>query len=96
MEIKAVFFDIDGTFFDHHSNQVLSETMDAIKQLKANGYKVALCSGRAKEMAEQLGVLQLFPWDGYVGGAGVSVYNEQMNIILKILLQQRNVSASLP
>ena len=39
MEIKAVFFDIDGTFFDHHSNQVLPETMDAIRQLKANGYK---------------------------------------------------------
>ena len=83
MEIKAVFFDIDGTFFDHHSNQVLPETMDAIRQLKANGYKVALCSGRAKEMAEQLGVLQLFPWDGYVGGAGVSVYDEQMNIIFE-------------
>ena len=42
MEIKAVFFDIDGTFFDHHSNQVLPETMDAIRHLKANGYKLAL------------------------------------------------------
>lgn len=81
MDIKAVFFDIDGTLFDHKTNKVLPETLLALAQLKKNGYKVALCSGRAKEMAEQLGVLSLFPWDGYVGGAGVSVYDEQMHLI---------------
>lgn len=78
MDIKAVFFDIDGTFYDHINNCVLPESLYAIKQLQHNGYKVCLCSGRAKEMAEQLGVLQMFPWDGYVGGAGVSVYNKDM------------------
>ena len=77
MKINAVFFDIDGTFFDHVSGMVLPETLTAVKKLRENGYKVCLCSGRAKEMAEQLGVLQMSAWDSYVGGAGVSVYNER-------------------
>ena len=81
MKINAVFFDIDGTFFDHVSGMVLPETLTAVKKLRENGYKVCLCSGRAKEMAEQLGVLQMTAWDGYVGGAGVSVYNERMELI---------------
>lgn len=81
MEINAVFFDIDGTFFDHVSGTVLPETLKAVKLLQMNGYKVCLCSGRAKEMAEQLGVLQMFPWDGYVGGAGVSIYDEQLELL---------------
>ena len=64
MKINAVFFDIDGTFFDHVSGMVLPETLTAVKKLRENGYKVCLCSGRAKEMAEQLGVLQMTAWDG--------------------------------
>ncbi len=81
MKIKAVFFDIDGTFFDHHRGCVLPESVEAVTRLKQNGYKVALCSGRAKELAEQLGVLQMFAWDGYVGGAGCSVYDESGKLI---------------
>lgn len=81
MDIKAVFFDIDGTFYDHITDRVLRESLAAIQLLQQNGYKVCLCSGRAKEMAEQLGVLQMFPWDGYIGGAGVHVYNREMHLI---------------
>lgn len=80
-DIKAVFFDIDGTFFDHITHRVLPESIHAAQALQERGYKVCLCSGRAKEMAEQLHVLQMFPWDGYVGGAGVHVYNKEMQVI---------------
>ncbi len=81
VKIKAVFFDIDGTFFDHCRGCVLPESLKAVKQLKQNGFKVALCSGRPKEMAEQLGVLQMFEWDGYIGGAGTSIYDETGKLI---------------
>lgn len=81
MKVKAVFFDIDGTFFDHGSNRVLPESLEAVKQLKQNGYKVALCSGRPRELALQLGVLQMFEWDGYIGGAGNSIYDESGKLI---------------
>lgn len=81
MEIKAVFLDIDGTFFDHCTNQVLPETLEACKRLKENGYKVALCSGRPKEMADDLHVFELLDWDGYIGCAGGVTMNERYEII---------------
>ena len=30
MNIKAVFFDIDGTFYDHTTNRVLPSTKEAV------------------------------------------------------------------
>ena len=75
MKINAVFFDIDGTFFDHVSGTVLPETLKAVELLQMNVYKIYLCSGRAKEMAEHPGVLHIFTWQGYVGGSGVRIYD---------------------
>lgn len=81
MEIKAVFFDIDGTFYDHDNNQVLEENVEAVKKLKENGFKVALCSGRPKEMADELNVFDLVDWDGYIGCTGGVAMNENYEII---------------
>lgn len=76
MEIKAVFLDIDGTFFDHITNRVLPQTLQACEQLKKNRYKVVLCSGRPKEMANDLHVFEMMDWDGYIGCTGAVVLNE--------------------
>ena len=43
MNIKAVFFDIDGTFYDHTTNRVLPSTKEAVRKLKEQGIKIALC-----------------------------------------------------
>lgn len=84
MNVKAVFLDIDGTFFDHTTNQVLPQTLAACRKLKDKGFKVALCSGRPKEMADQLQVFDMLDWDGYVGCAGGVVMNEHYEIIDQI------------
>lgn len=81
--IKAVFFDIDGTFYDHDSNCVLPETIEACKQLQKNNIKVALCSGRPKEMADELNVFDLIEWDGYIGSTGACAYNEKYDLIFE-------------
>ena len=39
MNIKAVFFDIDGTFYDHTTNRVLPSTKEAVRKLKEQGIK---------------------------------------------------------
>lgn len=83
MEIKAVFFDIDGTYFDHDSNRVLPETKEAVIALKKRGYKVALCSGRALCMAQKIPVFDDIEWDGFIGGGGNFVYDKHMNCIWK-------------
>lgn len=81
MDIKAIFLDIDNTFFDHTSNRVLPETIEACKTAKQNGYKVVLCSGRPKEMADQLEVFDMVDWDGYIGCTGALVLDENYECI---------------
>ena len=70
MSIQAVFFDIDGTYFDHVTNRVLPESIEAVKALQKNGYKVVLCSGRALSMAKMVPVFEGIAWDGFIGGGG--------------------------
>ncbi|MDP4164381.1 MAG: Cof-type HAD-IIB family hydrolase [Bacillota bacterium] len=50
---KIVFFDIDGTLLDHNKN-LPSTTKEAIAQLKKNGVFVAIATGRAPFMFENL------------------------------------------
>ena len=81
MNIKAVFFDIDGTFYDHTTNRVLPSTKEAVRKLKEQGIKVALCSGRPLQLAAELPVFDEFCWDGFIGGSGISVYDENRELI---------------
>lgn len=79
--IKAVFLDIDGTYFDHKTNRVHPSSKKAVKQLQEKGYKVALCSGRPLQMAKQLGIMQGMIWDGFIGSAGAVVYDAQLQML---------------
>ena len=81
MNIQAVFFDIDGTFYDHVTNSVLASTKEAVRKLQEQGYKVALCSGRPLQLAAELPVFNEFCWDGFIGGSGISVYDEKQRLI---------------
>ncbi len=45
--MKVLFFDIDGTLQDH-SGRVPESATKALKQAKANGHQLILCSGRSK------------------------------------------------
>jgi Cof subfamily protein (haloacid dehalogenase superfamily) len=50
MDKKIVFFDIDGTLIDHHTNEIPSSTIDAIDQLHKNGVLVGIATGRAPKI----------------------------------------------
>lgn len=54
--IKAVFFDIDGTILDHKTGRVPAGTRQAMKKLKENGIGIAACSGRHLSEIRQLDV----------------------------------------
>lgn len=91
-QIKAVFLDIDGTFYDHDSNRILPESIKACQLLQKNGIKVALCSGRPKEMAEDLHVFDVIKWDGYIGATGATVMNENNEIIYEKCYTQEQLA----
>lgn len=79
--VEAVFFDVDGTLYDHAAGGIPDLHMKAMKDLQGQGIKVCLCSGRCMPLLENLGILDLFPFDGVVAGNGSYVYGEKGRLI---------------
>ena len=55
--IKAVFFDIDGTLVSFHTHRVSEATRQAIRQLRTQGIKVFIATGRHLQVINNLGDL---------------------------------------
>lgn len=66
----AIFFDIDGTLYDHQAG-VPEETMNTLYRLREEGYTLSLNTGRAKDFIPD--ELLAFPFDGFVTGNGTYV-----------------------
>ena len=66
--VKAIFLDMDGTIL-HKDNQVNLETTEVIHQLRENGYKVFLATGRAHNEIHYL-VPSSFEVDGIISSNG--------------------------
>ena len=64
-----VFLDVDGTYADH--SVVPEAHIDAIRQARAEGHHVLLCTGRPASMLTDL--LAETEFDGVVAGAGAYV-----------------------
>lgn len=45
--IKIVFFDIDGTLFKLHTNEMSPKTLETLQKLRANGIKICIATGRS-------------------------------------------------
>lgn len=76
--IKAIFFDIDGTLIPIGGNQMPQDTIDALNQLKKNGIKIFLASGRG---VGELGVIiKDVSFDGYVTLNGQICLDEQFDV----------------
>lgn len=83
MAIKAVFFDIDGTFLTD-TKTVQKSTADALKQLKAQGIKVGLATGRgpafAKPYLEEFGLDFAVTYNGqYVLAGDQVIYSQTLD-----------------
>ncbi len=63
MKARAVFFDIDGTLVSFHTHRVPPSACHAIRQLRAQGIKVFIATGRHLAAINNLGDLE---FDGYV------------------------------
>lgn len=63
--IKAVFFDIDDTLFSHELGRVPYSARAAVRQLRENGIKVFVSTGRHTAGLEQL-PLDGMDFDGYI------------------------------
>lgn len=69
--IKAAFFDIDNTLFDHRHHVWDHASIEAIQTLRKKGVKVFLATARPYDSIQSFGTLDLgIPWDGYVSSSG--------------------------
>lgn len=104
--IKAVFFDVDGTLLSHKDGGVPESTKEALHLLKEQGIKVAVATGRHTIELEALPIHDL-EFDGYVvlngqlclDGEGNTIYDEPIckegaDTILKIF-KQREIPVSM-
>ena len=63
--IKAVFFDMDGTLFSHTSGQIPPSARQALQQLRENGIRIFLSTGRCMAELKQMAADDV-EFDGYV------------------------------
>ena len=67
---KIIFIDVDGTLVDYEGN-LPDSAVKAIRQARANGHRVYMCTGRSK--AEVYPPLWDIGLDGIIGGNGCYV-----------------------
>ncbi len=73
--IHIAFFDIDWTLYDHQNRAWSTKSLEAIKELQAEGVKAVLCSARPFHSMKIFGVFDLgIHWDGYISSAGACAY----------------------
>lgn len=79
-QIKAAFFDIDGTLLPFHAKALPESTVQALAALRKNGVKMFIATGRPPVHLPYLHALDGIPFDGYVtmleyAGIGVAMGN---------------------
>lgn len=70
--IKAIFFDIDGTLVSFKTHRIAGTTLETLRQLKDKGIKLYIASGRHYLIMDNL---EGFPFDGYICMNGGLVYD---------------------
>ena len=78
--IKIAFFDVDQTIFNHDTREITDVTIKALNQLKENGVKICIATGRPYEMMASLKeYTDQIPFDYVITSNGQSIYeNNQL------------------
>lgn len=79
-QIKAAFFDIDGTLLPFHAKALPESTVQALAALRKKGVKTFISTGRPPVHLPYLHALDGIPFDSYVtmleyAGIGVAMGN---------------------
>lgn len=77
--IKVIFFDIDGTLLPMGNNVVPKSTIDSLAQLRKNGIKIIVATGKSITQMLDTSVGNI-KFDGYITLNGQICYDESMHM----------------
>lgn len=87
---KLIFLDVDGTLVDY-ANQIPESAIVAIRQARANGHLVYICTGRSRaEVQPELWAIGL---DGMIGGNGSYVEHQGQVVQHQLMPLEEAVAA---
>lgn len=78
--IKIAFFDFDQTLYSHYSNSIPKSAIEAVNQLRNNGVKIFICSGRSLCEMDNFD-LSAITIDGMIANNGQVAYDADNNIL---------------
>ena len=79
---KIIFLDVDGTLVNYE-NQISESAIRAVRQARANGHRVYICTGRSKtEVYPELWDIGL---DGMIGGNGSYVEDHEQVVLHQMI-----------
>lgn len=78
-DIKAIFFDVDGTLVSHQKQQVPQSTRDCLHQLSAKGIKTVIATGRHVSELTDMPVNDI-AFDGYITLNGQLILDETKHV----------------
>ena len=90
--IKAIFFDVDGTLVSFDTHKVPQEVKDIIKELRAQGVKIFIATGRMLNMLDD--TLEDMEFDGYISYNGAFCTDaKKEKVIFKNIIPQKELEA---
>ena len=87
-DIKAVFFDIDGTLVSFRTHKVTRSNIEVLDALRKKGIKVFISTGRMLGMTS---VLDGIAFDGYIANNGATIYDSSKKMLHGRLLPKKEL-----
>ncbi len=91
-QIKAVFFDIDGTLISFKTHEIPKSTIEAIKELQAKGIKTILATGRSINSIDHIKFLD---FDGYITFNGGYCLTKDLEVLHREPIDARDIESVL-
>lgn len=88
MNIRVVFFDIDGTLVSFHTHRIPESTLSAVKVLREKGIKVYIATGRPSLFIDNLGDMA---FDGMVTVTGAHCLSADGTVIAHTPVPQADI-----
>lgn len=88
MDIKTIFFDVDGTLVDPKTHTIPQSTITTLKKLQEDGFLCCIATGRPYINGKDTLAFRVIEWDGYICCNGQEILDKNHNYIYEKAFSQ--------